>query len=69
VTVTPTPEPTEPVISETSEPDPAVPSDNDIWKLLTYLFGALFIVTGASTAWLLVDKAKNRDRIIKIKRV
>lgn len=45
------------------------PVDGGIWKTLTILFASLFLITAATTLWLTIDKVRNRDRIIKVKRV
>ncbi|MHB1452907.1 MAG: cadherin-like beta sandwich domain-containing protein [Saccharofermentanales bacterium] len=56
-------------ISTESVANGDTPADGGIWKNLTILFASLFLVTAAATLWLTIDKVRNRDKIIKVKRV
>ncbi|MHB8962280.1 MAG: cadherin-like beta sandwich domain-containing protein [Saccharofermentanales bacterium] len=58
-----------PSASAESEDEPLVPVDNGLWKNLTILFASLFLVTAGTSLWLAIDKVRNRDKIIKVRRV
>lgn len=60
--VTPTNEAPVSVISED-------PTDSGPWKTIAIVFVVLFVLSSGVVVWLSIDKVRNRDKMIKVKRV